>query len=299
MKYLDHSPKKVWLVGMGPSWTDIIPPLMTQEATPDLYDEVWAVNMAANVIWHDVVFWMDDLDSQDAFKPGLISMLRRRNKPVITSKAYDWLPCSYDYPLSECAAPMMEKMGIPYMNNSIAQAIAYAMHKKVEHMTIYGADFTYPNRDYAESGRACVEAWITLAHLSGLQIGIAGRSSLFDACQSKGVYGYHTPPEIRMPNGDIMVAPAMEGCSSPPLNPNEVYDEQLSGVRKQPAEQQALPGEVGGGAEPAADNLHDSESVEPAAAPRPGEGLRHRGDAGRDQTGDPAGAGNGRAEGRV
>jgi len=203
MKYLDHSPKTVWLVGMGPSCYDIFAPLLTQEATPDLYDEIWAINMAANVFHHDVVFWMDDLEAQEQFKPGLISMLRRRGKPVITSKAYpEILPKSYDYPLSECVVPSMMLIGKPYMTNSVAQAIAYAIHKGVKTLKMYGCDFTYPDRNYAESGRGCTEAWMALASASGMEIVLPDKTSLFDAVSvGDGIYGYAEQPVVELPNG--------------------------------------------------------------------------------------------------
>ena len=80
-------------------------------------------------------------------------------------------------------------------------AIAYAIWLGVEKMKIYGCDFSYPNRDYAESGRACVESWITLASIRGMSVQLAPRTSLLDTVKDHGIYGYAEQPEIKLPDG--------------------------------------------------------------------------------------------------
>jgi hypothetical protein len=71
----------------------------------------------------------------------------------------------------------------------------------VKTLKLYGADFTYPNRTYAESGRACLESWVTLATQQGMEVKLAGNSSLFDAVRDTGIYGYREQPEIVRPDG--------------------------------------------------------------------------------------------------
>lgn len=200
---LKHNPRVVSLVGMGPSIVDIFNETLTQECSPHWCDEVWAINMVSNTIWHDVVFWLDDLEQQQNFKPGLFDMLRRRGVPVITSKARrDIVPSSYDYPLDEVCAIGMPVFGKPYLTNGVAMAVAYALWKKVEVLKIYGCDFTYPNRNFAEEGRACTEAWITLATIRGMKIALSPTTSLFDTVADHGVYGYAEQPEIVLPDGN-------------------------------------------------------------------------------------------------
>ena len=202
MIYLKHNPKVVALVGMGPSITDVLNETLTQECSTLWADEVWAINMTSNAIWHDVVFWMDDLELQQNFKPGLFDLLRKRGKPVITSVARrDIIPNSYDYPLDEVSAIAIPAFGKPYLTNGVAMAIAYAMWKGVETLKIYGCDFTYPNRNFAEAGRACVESWITLANLRGMRVLLAPTTSLFDTVSDHGIYGYREQPEITLPDG--------------------------------------------------------------------------------------------------
>ena len=201
-RFLKHEPKTVALVGMGPSIVDIMNELLTQEASPEFADEVWAINMAANVIRHDMVIWMDDLVTQEAFKPNLFRLLRKYGSPVVTSRAYrNVVPNSYDYPISEVCALSIPMFGKPYLNNGVAQGIGYALYKGVKKLRVYGCDFTYPDRNFAETGRACVEAWIALASFHGMEVALSPTTSLYDTCDDHGIYGYREQPVINLPDG--------------------------------------------------------------------------------------------------
>lgn len=209
MKLLKHNPKTVALVGMGPSISNLFTETLTQEFAPDFADEFWTINMASNIVHTDVCFWMDDLKQQEAFKPALFAVLRRKGIPVITPTAYpEVIPNSYSYPLDEVAAIGIPIFGKPYLNNGVAMAVAYAIWKGVTVLKMYGCDFSYPNRDYAESGRACVEAWVTVGCLRDriglgppMEIRMAPHTSLFDAVDQKGIYGYAEQPTINLPDG--------------------------------------------------------------------------------------------------
>ena len=210
--YLPHNPRTVALICMGPSVLDYLSATLTQELALTFADEVWALNMSANTFHHDVVFWMDDLQSQASFRSGLIDLLRKRGKPVITCTRYpELVPSSYDYPIEEVAAMAIPVWGKPYLNNGVAMAIAYALHIGVRCMKIYGADFSYPNRDFAESGRACVESWITLASMRGMEIQLCPNTSLLDQVKDDGIYGFAEQPEIKLPNGETFKYVRAEG----------------------------------------------------------------------------------------
>jgi hypothetical protein len=208
-RFLKHHPKveqrkgTVALIGMGPSLTSFLTDCLTQEYEPNHADEVWAINMASNVVWHDVVIWMDDLDQQEQFKPGLISALRRRKKPVLTTVSKrDIVPLSYDIPIDELTALSIPIFGKAYFNSGVALAIAYAIYKGVKTLKLYGCDFTYPDRNYAEAGRGCTEAWMALASASGMNLVLPEATSLFDAVEvDKGIYGYTEQPIINLPGG--------------------------------------------------------------------------------------------------
>ena len=301
MRYLRHSPKTVVLLGMGPSLMDYMTDGLTQEFTNDFCDEVWAINMASNIYMADVIFWMDDLKDQEEFRPGLFEVMRAREKrghpyKVITSKAYPDIVNSYDYPIEQVAKIAIPVFGRPYLNNGVAQAIAYAMVKGVKYLKIYGADFTYPNRDYAESGRACVEAWATLATVKGMEVGISRATSLFDAVADHAVYGYKDQPVIEYEaNGQKQTwsykpqaGAAGRGVYVPEDTRNELSG-RLPGTEGGPT---AVPGDAATHAEPPAQPEADT-------APGSGEGLRDRDRHGRAEAADHAGDAPGRAVGSV
>ena len=208
---LQHNPQTVALVGMGPSIIDYMEETLTQEFKVGFADEVWAINMAANMVRHDLVIWMDDLLDQFKFKPLLIQALARYGTPVITSiRRPEIVPNSFDYPISS-VAKLASPFGKPYLNNGVAMGIAYAIHKGVKSLKIYGADFSYPNRDYAESGRACVEAWITLACVKGMNVQLSKRTSLLDTVKDHGIYGYKDQPPVFLDNGIVAKYERVEG----------------------------------------------------------------------------------------
>ena len=268
---------------MGPSVTDWLTTTLTQEFNRKHVDEVWVINMAINAFRADLVFWMDDLIQQHKFRPKLIEALRDFDVPVITSTARpELVPKSYDYPIQEVCNISVPILGKPYLNNGVAQALAYAMHKNVEEISIYGADFSYPNRDFAESGRGCVESWIVMASFKGMRINLCQHTSLMDTVKDHGIYGYSEQPEIDLPNGQkfkyVKITETM----------GKYIPEDTSGVTNV-----AVPSQSGGaGGEPAAAavagrNGDADKAAQPAAPAVGGPGGSLRGDdpEGRYETG--------------
>lgn len=296
-RYWSHQPKKVALVGMGPSVTDLMTERLTQEAAPDFADEIWVINMSSMMLWHDLVFWMDDLHDQEAFRPGLMAELRRHGKPVITAKSYpDIVPNSYDYPLEPIVQMSIQIFDKPYLNNSVAQAVAYAIYKDVKVLKLYGCDFTYPNREIAESGRACAEAWLTVANLKGINLAVAPKTSLFDACDDKLIYGYKGPLSIDLGNGDkyeYMTQKEAEKRQIEGYVPEDSSGKPPQNVEEQNAKLSgSLPGTPsvgtnGNGRGESADE-HGDAQVEAEPVGLSGDGLRHPDQSGSAQGSDPS-----------
>lgn len=292
MKYLNHHPEVVTLVGMGPSLIDVLNATLTQEFSPNFTDEVWAINMVSNVLWHDVVFWMDDFESQQHFKPGLFEMLRKRGKPVISSVARpDIVPNSYDYPINEVSEFSIPYFGKPYLTNGVAMAIAYAMWKKVKVLKIYGCDFTYPDRNFAEAGRACSEAWITLASKTGMEVQMPPSTSLFDTVSDGGIYGYREQPEIVGPGG-IPFKYVQVGDVGKYVATDSGGQNDVSGLLPRAAGRAAA---VSG----SDDHPNQAQQAAPPPTPRSGEGVRHPGEHGRAETGHPPRPNGGGEAGRL
>lgn len=136
---------------------------------------------------------------------GLIECLDRTGVPVITAhRKPDFVKNSFDYPLDEVAQLAHEFFGKVYLSNGVAMAIAYAMWKGVTKMRIYGCDFTYPNRNYAETGRACVESWIAYASTKGMEIQLPPHTSLLDTQGDIGIYGYKEQPAVYLADGSVL-----------------------------------------------------------------------------------------------
>lgn len=53
-------------------------------------------------------------------------------------------------------------------------------------------DFTYPNANDAEKGRACVEFWLGIAAARGIELAVPRTTTLLDALAPQGerFYGY-------------------------------------------------------------------------------------------------------------
>ena len=299
MKYYVHHPKKVALIGMGPSITDVFNDTLTQEAKLGWVDEVWAINMACNAFRHDVVFWMDDLKEQQKFRPELMLLLNKYGSPVITSKSYpDIVPNSYDYPIQEVSTVSFSIFGAPYFNNGVAMALAYALVLGVREFKIFGCDFTYPNRNFAESGRACVEAWITLALTRGMSVQLAPHTSLMDNVSQTGIYGYAEQPELMTPTGARFKFIKNE------KDPHEGYKPEDSSGKETVNERSEVRTEAGTGVESNSSKAnggngtaHKAGLSQKAATRRSRKGIRRGNSKGRDKKRNPPGHVRGGIEG--
>ena len=288
MKILKHSPKTVALVCMGPSVVDYLTATLTQEFNHKWVDEVWVINMACNSFRADVVFWMDDLIQQHEFRAPLIDALNHWGVPVITSKAHpELVPKSYDYPIDDVARIAIPILGKPYLNNGVAMAIGYALHIGVKKMFIYGADFSYPNRDFAEPGQACTETWITIASTKGMEFALSPGTSLMDTVRDHGIYGYTDQPPITLANGQVFkyfraTEHGAKGKYVPENSSGASDNEHREGAAGQPGSRgepiAAAP--AGNGS-----NGIEAQRPAPAAVGEPGDGVRDRDTSGRIEGG--------------
>jgi len=186
--------KRVALVGMGKSWHDF----NLARSHGVQYDEVWAINAVASVIFHDRVFMMDpasrfldDVKAGTQTGIGKEFLLDTPNKgPIYSCTLDDRVPEIEEYPLKE----VISDLQISYFNNTVAYAIAFAIHKKVKKIHFYGVDFSYQkNLNFAEAGRACCEFWCAIAISRGIALEVAHRSGFLDTNvpDNEKLYGYH------------------------------------------------------------------------------------------------------------
>ena len=103
-----------------------------------------------------------------------------------TAPLYDRYPGLVSYPLKE----VLESTGAPYLNNTVAMAIAYALHIGVKTLSLFGVDFTYPDAHISEKGRACCEFLLGLAAARGMEVRVPETTTLLDANMPDKFYGY-------------------------------------------------------------------------------------------------------------
>ena len=188
----DVKDKSVAIVGLGNSFSEYILAKIRSEH----FDEVWAINAMAGVIYHDKVFMMDPpsrfLDQKFAGKQTNIMKQRleaKLNIPIFSCILDERCPDVVEYPLQE----VLQKTKYAYLNNTVAYSIAYAVAQEVSDIHLYGIDFTHKNVAFAEAGRGCCEFWLAIATAKGIKIHIAHNSSLLDTNvpDDQKLYGYH------------------------------------------------------------------------------------------------------------
>ena len=201
-------PKHVAILGLGPSLECYVDVTKRMGDRRKFCDETWGINAAANVLQCDLAFHMDDVRVQEIrakAKPesniaAMVKWLKGHTGPVLTSRAHPDYPCLIDYPLADV---MNACGGVAYFNSTAAYAVAYAIYKKVEKITLFGCDFSFPNSHDAEKGRGCVEFYLGMAKARGIAIGLPDRTSLMDgiATRDQRIYGYDTL-DIEFVHGD-------------------------------------------------------------------------------------------------
>lgn len=214
--------KRVAIVAMGKSHGQFI----LAKTHSIEFDEVWAINSIAGVIFHDRVFMMDPssrfLDSDDAgTQTGIMSKVLKEHKgPIYTCELDDRCPGLVEFPLEE----VMNECKTGYFNNTVAYAIGFAIAAKVAEIHLYGIDFSYKGYvHFAEAGRANCEFLLSIAINRGIKVGIAQDSSLLDTnepVQSK-LYGYHRlaePLVVGLENGRFVAKKYSEVKDSLPTN---------------------------------------------------------------------------------
>ena len=184
--------KTIAIVGLGKSWFDY----NLAKSHGVHFDEVWAINGVASVIYHDRVFMMDPasrfLDTDDAGGQTemMAKMLQEHRGPIYTCELDERCPGLVEYPLEE----IINYSNCHYLNNTVAYAVAFAYWNKVATIKVFGVDFSYKgNLHFAEAGRGCVEFWLSKCISAGMQVEVAHTSSLLDTDvpAEQKLYGYH------------------------------------------------------------------------------------------------------------
>ncbi len=197
----DHeSPYTVAIVAMGPSHADYMRECTARSGRGRVADETWAINAMGGIIQHDRLICMDALPyfakaarEENPALDGYRDWLHTHPGPIYTQRVYEGFPGSVEFPLK---AVLESLGGYAYFNNTVAYAVALAIHLKVKHLKLYGCDFTAGQHADGQTGRACVEFWLAVAWQRGMRITIAPSSTLCDQKTNRQLYGYSKPPAL-------------------------------------------------------------------------------------------------------
>ncbi len=194
-------PAHVAIVGLGPSCATFFELTRRLGGSSAWCDEVWGINAIGDVLKCDRIFHMDDVRVQEiraVAKPegniaAMLKWLKTAPGPIYTSVVREGYPGLVAFPLEEVLNRKHDSNGgAPYFNSTAAYAIAYAVHIGVKRISLFGLDYTLPNRHDAEKGRACCEFWLGIAAARGIEITVPDSSSMMDACENPEhrLYGY-------------------------------------------------------------------------------------------------------------
>ena len=209
------------IVGLGGSYADYIAASVASQE----FDEVWGINCIGAIIHVDKTFMMDPvsrfLDTDNAGTQTGVArqFLKTNKKPIVTCQLDKRVKHLELFPLKQVTLDL----GYCYFNNTVAYAIAYAIWKKVNKISLYGIDYTYKNVSMAESGRACVEFWCAIAVTKGIKLEVAHRSSLLDTNvpENEKLYGYHRlddPLVQTVQDGNLLITRQSEIAPPEPVD---------------------------------------------------------------------------------
>lgn len=199
---LHTTPEKVALVALGGSMNDHVREQMMTARMKQPYDEIWTLNRGIAGFHHHKLFMMDDMRWLAKRDPHYGGFMKRHKYPIITSTVYPEFPTAVPYPY----VAVHEKIGDDIFNvNTVAYMVAYAIYSGVKELSIYGADFFYPNGSTAESGGQAVAFLLGLGRFFGMQFRLPASTTLLYANKVKQLapgrvgrppYGYHRRDQL-------------------------------------------------------------------------------------------------------
>lgn len=192
---LKKDPEHVILLGRGQSWEQCPRDGAVNYQGRTVHAEVWGLNgLLYENIPLDRIFMMDILDEMPSVRSGLwdlkktINLINAKGIPMVAPYKYEQIALSEAYPLQEVAS----RFGAPYLNNTIAFMIAYALLRGVKSISTWGINQASGSEYFYEKG--CVEYWLGQALGRGVDVYINGPSELLINKARYGgnlLYGYN------------------------------------------------------------------------------------------------------------
>ena len=230
------------------------------------FDQVWAINHMGKLIKEvDLIFAMDDLKKEE----DRYNTMLTGDVPIMTSTVYPEYNC-IEYPLND----VLHDLGQLYFKNTIAYAMAYAIHKKFERIGLFGCDFYYEdNSARSEQARANCEFWMGVAHARGIKLEVSKGSTTMDMNKVNLLYGYAKQPVVKYDdkhnlefNGKQWLLVKKDDGDAPPGSGPKAPELAESAVQPRPS-----PGPDKPGAVPVADGILPGREGQPGEVPDSGE----------------------------
>jgi hypothetical protein len=197
------SPKRVALIGAGPSMSEWTALMSAAEMKGPRVDEVWGINTVGRAVACDMTFAMDDYAAMRGHIQYHAEWYEKADHPVITSVVRPNCPKAVAYPLAEVLA-LPHARG-DFLNHTAAYAAAYAVLIGVKELIVFGCDYVADNYRAGSRGSTaarylgCMSYWCGYAAARGTEIIVCPSSPLLDADKDwdEKLYGYVIKPVIR------------------------------------------------------------------------------------------------------
>ena len=190
-------PESVAILGLGPSLGEYVEFAKRLGSRRTMFDEVWGINSAIDVINCDRGFMMDNPAVQEiraAAKPdsniaAMLTWMKTHPGPIYTSVPHPDYPGLVPYPLADV---INATGGMAYFNSTGAYAVAFAVYLGVKKIYLFGIDYTYRSSHMAEKGRANVEWYLGIHKARGGVIGLPVTTLMDGIATLEGAqpYGY-------------------------------------------------------------------------------------------------------------
>lgn len=195
-------PKHVAIVALGPSCRAVIAECMSTAGMKNPFDEVWTLNRGLRGFFHDKLFLMDDLRWLEKHDKAYAKWVKKHDKPTFVSTVYADYPNTVQYPLHEVMECIKDDI---FTQNTVSYMVAYAMYIGVERFSLYGADFVYPDGNFAEKGGQAVAYLLGVCQERDIKFRLPAETTMLYANTVKMVggefrrvhYGYHRKEQMR------------------------------------------------------------------------------------------------------
>jgi hypothetical protein len=144
-------PKKVVILGLGPTKLDFVNIMASSGSDAIEFDEVWGVNTAGACLKVDVSFAMDDYLFCRGKLPNQEKFFQEHDGPIFTSVPRKDCPTALEYPLAEV---LMLPGARSWLNHTVPYMIAYAALIGVEELILFGTDYISGDARYGSPARA-------------------------------------------------------------------------------------------------------------------------------------------------